>query len=195
MTYTCEKRVCSRRPVEGDPARLSSTCLYIMYGCLISAGLMKSCKVASGSISFAAPVKWLSRHNGAPAPLFHGPLDRLVFQRKSASPITGSWEVKDFTSRDRLRDYTLKDLMTLAALQIGASPEPRPSPRSWEGAAVYIFIRSGVSFTSSGLTSQRPRVFMRVSESIILAKVKGVIPPRLSLGALLMWLIMRLISY
>ena len=156
--------------MEGDPARLSSTCLYRTYGCLRSAGFIYGYRVASGSLSPAAPVKWLSRHNGAPAPLFHGPLDGLVFQRKSAPPITGSWEVRDFTSRDRLRDYTLKDPTVLASLQIGASPEPWPPPKSREIAGDYFFMRSGVSCTSSGLTSQRARAFIRDSGSIILAR-------------------------
>ena len=37
-----------------------------------------------------APVKGLSRHNGAPAPLFHDPLDSLAFLRSGIVPITGS---------------------------------------------------------------------------------------------------------
>ena len=36
----------------------------------------------------SAPVKGLSRHNGAPPPLFHGPLDRLAFLRAGIVPIT-----------------------------------------------------------------------------------------------------------
>ena len=38
----------------------------------------------------SAPVKGLSRHNGAPTPLFHDPLDRLAFLRSGIVPITGS---------------------------------------------------------------------------------------------------------
>ena len=83
-----------------------------------------------GRLSPAAPVKCFRGITGPQAPLFHDPLDRLVFQRKSAAPITGSWEIRDFTSRDRLRDYTLKDLMNSILFMVGASPEPRPPPKS-----------------------------------------------------------------
>ena len=39
----------------------------------------------------SAPVKGISRHNGAPSPLFHGPLDCLAVPRPSFLPTTGSW--------------------------------------------------------------------------------------------------------
>jgi len=38
----------------------------------------------------SATVKGLSRHNGAPPPLFHDPLDSLAFLRVKALPITGN---------------------------------------------------------------------------------------------------------
>ena len=57
----------------------------------------------------SAPVKGLSRHNGAPPPLFHGPLDRLAFLRAEIVPITGS-QTKPGVSRSRTILYAGRPL-------------------------------------------------------------------------------------
>ena len=41
----------------------------------------------------SAAVNWLSRHNAAPAPLFHGPVDILVSPRERSEPIGGAGEL------------------------------------------------------------------------------------------------------
>ena len=149
--------------MEGDPARLSSTCLML---CLA----LSVCFVSLKRCSSAAPVKWLSRHNGAPAPLFHGPLDRLVFRRISAPPITGSWTAVRGLPRDRLRHHTPKERNSLDPVMIGALPRTPAFSRELARDDFYFFRRSGVRITSSGAIFRSPKAFMSVFESIISAK-------------------------
>ena len=127
------------------------------------------CRVAGGSSSPAAPVKWLSRHNGAPAPLFHGPLDRLVFRCISASPITGSWTAARCLPRDRLRHHTPKEKNSLDPIMTGALPRTPTFSRKLTGTYIYFFRRSGVRITSSGAIFRSPKAFISVFESIISA--------------------------
>ena len=140
-----------------------------MATCLLIRRFVYGYRVTGGRCSSAAPVKWLSRHNGAPAPLFHGPLDRLVFRRISAPPITGSWTAVRGLPRDRLRHHTPKERNSLDPVMIGALPRTPASSRELAGTGIYFFRRSGVRITSSGSIFRSPKAFIRVPESIMSA--------------------------
>ena len=140
-----------------------------MATCLLIRRFVHSYRVIGGRCSSAAPVKWLSRHNGAPAPLFHGPLDRLVFRCISASPITGSWTAARCLPRDRLRHHTPKEKNSLDPVMTGALPRTPASSRELAGTHIYFFRRSGVRLTSSGVIFRSPKAFISVFESIISA--------------------------
>ena len=118
--------------------------------CLLIRRLYYCYRVSGGRCSSAAPVKWLSRHNGAPAPLFHASLDRLVFRCTSASPITGSWTAARCLPRDRLRHHIPKEKNSLDSVMTGALPRTPASSRELTGTYIYFFRRSGVRTTSSG---------------------------------------------
>jgi len=140
-----------------------------MASCLLIRRFVYGYRVTGGRRSSAAPVKWLSRHNGAPAPLFHGPLDRLVFRCISASPITGSWTAARCLPRDRLRHHTPKEKNSLDPVMTGALPRTPASSRELAGTHIYFFRRSGVRLTSSGVIFRSPKAFISVFESIISA--------------------------
>ena len=141
-----------------------------MASCLLIRRFIHGYRVTDGRCSSAAPVKWLSRHNGAPAPLFHGPLDRLVFRRISAPPITGSWTAVRGLPRDRLRHHTPKKRNSLDPVMIGALPRTPAFSRELARDDFYFFRRSGVRITSSGAIFRSPKAFISVFESIISAK-------------------------
>ena len=141
----------------------------VMATCLLIRRFVHSYRVTGGRCSSAAPVKWLSRHNGAPAPLFHGPLDRLVFRCISAPPITGSWTAVRGLPRDRLRHHTPKERNSLDPVMTGALPRTPASSRELAGTHIYFFRRSGVRLTSSGVIFRSPKAFISVFESIISA--------------------------
>ena len=140
-----------------------------MATCLLIRRFVHGYWVIDGRCSSAAPVKWLSRHNGAPAPLFHGPLDRLVFRCISASPITGSWTAARCLPRDRLRHHTPKEKNSLDPIMTGALPRTPTFSRELAGTYIYFFRRSGVRITSSGAIFRSPKAFIRVPESIMSA--------------------------
>lgn len=142
----------------------------------------------------AAPVKRLSRHNRVPVPLFHGPPDRLVFQRMPALPITGSRTSWGSSCRERFRHDTLNGSNIFLTVPLGLCPSPGLPEEPGQTAGCF-FSNSGVRQTLSGATSRMFSAFSSDSGSMSFARAYGVIPPRLSLGALLMWLIIRLMSY
>ena len=149
-----------------------ASCLLIrrfVYGYRVTGGRRSSATPVKWLSRHNAPVKWLSRHNGAPAPLFHGPLDRLVFRCISASPITGSWTAARCLPRDRLRHHTPKEKNSLDPVMTGALPRTPASSRELAGTHIYFFRRSGVRLTSSGVIFRSPKAFISVFESIISA--------------------------
>lgn len=140
-----------------------------MASCLLIRRFVRGYRVTSGRCSSAAPVKWFSRHNGATTPLFHGPLDRLVFRCISAPPITGSWTAARSLPRDLLRHHTPKERTSLEPVNDrGSAPNPGLLQRDGRDG-IYFFRRSGVRITSSGAIFRSPKAFISVLDSIISA--------------------------
>ena len=82
----------------------------------------------------------LSRHNGVPTPLFHGPLDRLAFLRSEIVPITGSQTYQRCSVIGMLL-YAGRPLhygISACRFLRGSAPAPRPPPKSQLGNAVTI---------------------------------------------------------
>lgn len=143
------------------------------------------------------PLRLSSGFHGITGPLPHYSMVRLTglsFSVCQPCRSRGAGRLGGSSCRERLRNDTLKESNVFLTVPLGLCPSPG-LPREPGQTAGCFFSNSGVRQTLSGATSRMFSAFSSDPGSMSFARAYGVIPPRLSLGALLMWLIIRLMSY